>query len=287
MKISVKQLNMFGCRERPKIGGCPRSWGFRYLDKLEPEFLGPPLVDGIKFHACMASLIETGRMPEPRCLQPGVVLTPEDVLPESHFGRMCRAALLQLPRREYGKWLSEYVGSFPYTTSNGVAVTVDLRPDLSSMNEDGSHEPTMAYLVDFKGTANKRYALKPADLLLDVQANVYAHGLHLRGATATLARWIYVDKKTYASWPVEALFHKERTEAWLHENVDATIELIHTVREQGGLGALDLPADIEACGGVGRFCDHAARCLVGPVGPLPSRLITLAEITRFIGRTDK
>lgn len=281
MKISVKQINMFGPRERPKIGGCPRAWGYRYLDKLEPEFLAPPLVDGIKFHACLDALQQTGKMPEPRCLQPGVVLTAADVQPEGHFGRMARAALLHIPIREFGAWRSEYIGSFPYTTRLGVEVTIDLRPDLSSLEEDGSHKPLMAYLVDFKSTSNKRYALKPADLLLDVQANVYSHGLHLRGATATLARWIYVDKNTYASWPVEAVFQPEKTATWLHENIDATIELIHTIRSQGNLAALDLPGDIEACGGVGRFCDNASRCLVGPVGPLPSRLISLAEIVRF------
>lgn len=287
MKISVKQLNMFGCRERPKIGGCPRSWGFRYLDKLGPEFLSPPLVDGIKFHACMEALIASDKMPEPRGLQPGIWLTSDDVTPEGRFGRMARAALIQLPRREFGKWTCEYVGSFTYTTTNGVTVTVDLRPDLvSELDENGQHDPTMAYLVDFKTTSNKRYALKPADLLLDVQANVYSHGLMLRGATSVLARWIYVDKKTYASWPVEAVFHPEKTAQWLHDNVDGTIELIHTVREMGGLAALDLPADIEACGGVGRSCDHAFRCLIGPVGPLPSRLITLAEVTRYRGSTE-
>lgn len=286
MKISVKQLNMFGCRERPKIGGCPRSWGFRYLDKLEPEFLGPPLVDGIKLHACTASLIETGKMPEPRCLQPGVVLSAEDVSPEGHFGRLSRASIIHVPVREYGKWTVEYVGSFKYTTAHGVEVTIDLRPDLcSELDAEGQHAPTMAYLVDFKSTSNKRYALK--SLADDVQANVYAHGLMQRGATCVLARWIYVDKKTYASWHIDHMFHREPVIDFLKNNVDATIELIYTIREQGGLGALDLPADIEACGGVGRFCDHAARCLIGPVGPLPSRLITLQEVTRYIGRTEE
>jgi len=189
---------------------------------------------------------------------------------------MGRASLIHLPQREYGEWLVEHVGSFPWTTDRGVACTIDLRPDLTSAPLGA---PALNYLVDFKSTSNRRYALKT--ILHDVQANIYAAGLMHHGATAVLARWIYVSKKDYSSWPVEAVFHKARTEAWIHENVDATIELIHTIREAGNITALDLPGDIEACGGVGRFCDHEARCLKGPVGALPPRLISLDEIVRF------
>jgi hypothetical protein len=282
MRISVKQINLFGPLQRPSIGGCPRAWGFAYLDKLKPEWLAPQLVEGIKFHAVCASLVEHGVMPRPGVLQPGVELTAEEVLPESHLGRMGRASLIHLPRRDpYGAnnpaaWTVEHVGSFPWTTSKGVEATVDLRPDLCSAPLG---EPTLNYLVDFKSTSNRRYALKT--LLHDVQANLYAAGLMHHGATSVLARWIYVSKKDYSSWPVDAVFHLERTHEWLHENVDATIELIHTIREAGNMTALDLPGDIEVCGGVGRFCDHAERCLKGPVGALPPRLITLEEIVRF------
>jgi len=275
LRVSVKQLNLFGCLQRPSIGGCARSWGFQYLDKIEAEFMAPQLVDGIKFHAVCAALVSTGRMPMPGVLQPGVVLTADEVLPESHLGRMGRAALIHLPRREYGEWLVEHVGSFPWTTSKGVEATIDLRPDLASAPLGA---PTLNYLVDFKSTSNRRYALRT--LLHDVQANTYSAGLMHHGATGVLSRWIYVSKRDYSSWPVDAMFHPERTYEWLHENVDATIELIATIRDNPTLRALDLPGDIEACGGVGRFCDHAARCL-GPVGPKSPRLISLDEITRF------
>lgn len=274
LRISAKQINLFGPLQRPSIGGCPRAWAFQYLDGLKPDYLAPQLVEGIKFHAVCASLVEKGRMPEPGTLQPGVELGVEEVQPESHLGRMGRASLIHIPQREFGQWAVEHVGSFPWTTSKGVECTVDLRPDLASAPLG---DPTLNYLVDFKSTSNRRYALKT--LLHDVQANLYSFGLMHMGATAVLARWIYVSKKDYASWPVEAVFHREKTEAWLHENIDATIELIHTIRE-AKLAALDLPGDIEACGGVGRFCDHGARCLT-LLGAHPPRLITLDEIVRF------
>lgn len=291
LRISVKQLNMFGVREQLAIGGCPRQWGFTYLNKLEKGFLSPQLVDGIKFHACVESLHRDGRMPLPRTLQPGVELTPEDVRPEGQFGRMARASLVHIPRRgtaNHGDpletWVHEYVGFFDWTTSNGVEVEIDLRPDLMSVPEAG----VMAYLVDFKSTGSKKHALtgdagkKP--LRDDVQANVYSHGLHLLGANGTLARWIYVDRNTFASWPVERLFTPEKTAAWMHENIDATIELIHTFRT-GGVSAMQLPGDENACGGTGHFCDFPQHCL-GPVGAAPSRLITLDEIHQYQGKTS-
>lgn len=291
LRVSVKQLTMFGTLEQFAIGGCPRMWGFHYLDGLRTEWFAPQLVDGIKAHACFEHLHRDGRMPEPQELQPGIVLTAADCLPEGHFGRIARAALVHVPRRDERPgaelWLHEYKGVFDWTTSKGVEVEIDLRPDLMSVIEPG----LLAYLCDLKTTGNKRNACtddkgkKP--LGKDVQANVYSHGLHLLGASSTLARWIYVDRNTYASWPVERLFTPEKTEAWLHANIDATIELIHIIREQGGLKALDLPADEYVCGGTGRFCDHGpSHCLTTPVGAAPSRLIQLEEIARYIGRTD-
>jgi len=287
MRISVKQLNMFGTlRTDMAIGGCPRMWALHYLDGLRREWLAPQLVDGIKAHACFESLHRDGIMPKPQELQPGVVLTPEDVRPEGHFGRVARAALVHVPVREYGQWEHEHEGFFEWTTTKGVTVEIDLRPDLMSVIEPG----LLAYLIDLKTTGNKRNALtddkgkKP--LRDDVQANVYSHGLHLLGAGSTLARWIYVDRNTYASWPVERWFEPKKTEAWLHDNIDATVELIHLFREHGALTALDLPGDENACGGTARFCDHGFEHCLGPVGAKASRLITLEEITRYIGRTE-
>lgn len=274
MKISVKQLNMFGALQRPSIGGCPRQWAYYYLDGLRAPFLSPPLVEGIKFHAVCASLVVAGVMPPAVELQPGVVLSEEDVRPEGHLGKMARAALLQLPVRPYGEWVSEHVGTFPWRTSRGVECEIDLRPDLMSPIVDAQ----LCYLVDFKGTSDKRYALK--SLADDVQANVYSHGLHLLGAGCTLARWAYVSKKTYASWHVEKMFHPEPTEKWLHENIDRTVELIQALREQGGVTGLDVGADEGACQGGTRFCDYILPCM-GPVGAKPARLVDLETLIRY------
>lgn len=276
MHVSVKQINMFGALQRPSIGGCPRQWGFNYLDKLKADFLAPQLVDGIKFHAVCASLVKHNRMPAPGELQPGVTLTPDDCLPEGTYGSRARAAIIHLPVRSYRPWLVEIVDKIPWMTSRGVECEIDLRPDLMSE----VHPDYAAYLIDFKGTSDKRYALK--SLLEDVQANVYAYGIMRLGAPSVLARWIYVNKHTLAAWPVDAVFHPEKTTAWLHANIDPTIELMHTFRDAlPRLSGTDLPADIEACQGGARFCDHIARCFGNGIHPKPGNVISLEDVLRF------
>jgi hypothetical protein len=282
MRLSAKQITMFGVRTRKakQLGGCPRQWAAYYLEKLRPAFLAPQLVFGIKLHKVCATLVQTGRMPSPGELQPGVVLTPEECAPESQLGCMARKAMMHLPRSivpETGDviraWIVEAETHFMWETDQGLQVEIDLRPDVYS---DG----LLVDLIDWKSTSDKQWALKT--LLDDVQANLYALGLMqmLKKHTVS-ARWVYVEKKTpFKSWPLDCIFHYEKTSAWLHENVDATIELIHTLRETPGLAALDLPAEPEACEGIGKRCDYMGPCL-GPVGPRESRLIQLETINRY------
>lgn len=280
MRVSAKQINMFGARVRKEgaIGGCPRSWAARYLDGIKPEFLNENLVFGIKFHNVCASLVATGRMPLPATLQPGVVLTEWDVIPESIFGKMARSALLHLPRSlvpETGQvvrtWQVEREWVFEWTTRNGLTVEVDLRPDVCA-------DSMLVDLLDWKSTGNKRNAL--TSIIDDVQANLYAVGLMRHfGRDCVAGRWVYVEKKgSHRSWPVEGTFHKATAEAWLHENVDGTIELIHMMREHKP-SAMDLPGDGRACLDVGMWCDYAGPCL-GPMGPRES-LIPLQDILRY------
>lgn len=281
MRISAKQINMFGAKVRKEgsLGGCPRSWAAYYLEGNKPEFLDPNLVFGIKFHAVCEALVMTGRMPQPGVLQPGVVLMSEDVKPDGLLGKMGRAAIIHLPRTrvpETGdvirEWQAEKEWLFEWTTSHGLTVQVDLRPDVCA-------DSTLIDLIDWKSTSDKRWALK--SIIDDVQANLYAAGLMIRFDRQNCAgRWVYVEKKPpHRSWPVDGIFPRGRTEAWLHENIDATIELVHTMREMKP-AAMDLPGDVLACEGVGKRCDYEGPCL-GPVGPRESRLITLEEITRY------
>jgi hypothetical protein len=272
---------MFG-ELRRKLGaldGCPRKWAAYYIEGNRPDFLGEHLVFGIKFHAVCASLVATGRMPEPRVLQPGAILTPTDCAPDGILGAMARSAIRHLPRStvpETGdvirEWQVEKEWLFPWTTGTGLQVQVDLRPDVCA---DG----TLIDLLDWKSCGGPRYALK--SIVDDVQANLYAAGLMQRfGRDCVRGRWVYVNRTpSHKSWPVDGIFPWKETEAWLHENVDRTIELIHMFREMRP-AALDVPGDIEACNGEGRQCDYAGPCL-GQLGPREPRLITLAEIVRY------
>jgi hypothetical protein len=283
LRISSKQISMFGALQlkEGRLGGCPRSYAAYYVDKIRPEFMDPALIDGIKFHDVCRSLTLTGRMPEPRWLQPQVFLSLEDVAPDGHFGKMARAALVHLPQHFIDvpytatpiRWLAEREWLFPWTTDKGVECDIDLRPDLCT------DEPEfLLELVDFKSTSDKRYALLA--LKDDPQANLYAFGLMKRfGKTSIRASWIYVSKKTYAAWRVQCTFQLAEVEAWIHHNLDPTIELISVVRENN-LKALDLPGDETACQGRGFRCDAFGTCfdLHGPKEP---KLISLDELLRY------
>jgi hypothetical protein len=283
LRISAKQINMFGARllKEGRLGGCPRSWAAYYLDMFRPEYMDPALIFGIKFHDVCRSLTLTGRMPEPRWLQPQVFLSLEDAAPESVFGKMGRAALIHLPEHlidvPYSArpipWLAEQEWLFDWTTDKGVECEIDLRPDLCSDVPDALLE-----LVDFKSTSDKRYAL--LSLQDDPQANLYAFGLMKRfGRTEIRASWIYVSKKTYAAWRVQCTFRLAEVEAWIHANLDATIELISVSRDNK-LRALDLPGDETACQGRGFRCDYAGPCM-DLWGPKEPRLISLEDVLRY------
>lgn len=281
MRFSCKQINQFGSKDRKPgaLGGCPRQWGARYLDGVKPEFLEEPLVFGIKFHNVCASLVATGRMPTPSTLQPGVVMTEYDCAPDGQLGKMGRSAIIHLPRsrvEETGLVFKEFIVEaqwlFQWTTSQGITVEIDLRPDVCA-------DSMLVDLLDWKSTSDKRYALK--SIGDDVQANVYAVGLMRHfGRSAVIGRWVYVEKKApFRSWPVDAMFHQEKAEAWLHSHIDKTIELMAEFKTIKA-SAMDLPGFVEACEGVGKRCDFAGQCL-GAVGP-KSSLITHDQITRYL-----
>jgi hypothetical protein len=281
MRVSAKQLNMFGCRTRKEgaLDGCARKWAAYYLDGNKPDFLPEPLVFGIKFHAVCAAMVKTGRMPAPGVLQPGVVLMADEVAPDGLFGKMARSAIIHLPRtfvKETGDqiraWQTEQEWLFPWTTTRGTEVQIDLRPDVCA-------DSTLVDLIDWKSTSAKRWAL--TSILDDVQAQLYASGLMIRFNREVCAgRWIYVEKRApHKSWPVDGIFHRAASAQWLHHNVDPTIDLIAMMREHRP-AAMDLPGDVLACEGVGKRCDFGGHCL-GPVGPKESRLITLEEIVRY------
>lgn len=265
---------MYGTRTRKvdSLDGCPRKWAAQYLEGVRPEYLAPPLVFGIKFHAVCHSMAVDGCMPAPGVLQPGVELTEEDCRPESVYGLMARQAIVYLPVLSR-PWQAEQTWLFPWVTSKGVKVDIDLRPDMCA---DG----TLIHLVDWKSTSAKRWAL--TSLADDVQANLYAYGLMQRfERDAVFASWIYVLKSApHASWPLTCVFHRATCEAWLHNEIDATVDLIAALRETKPR-AMDLPGDLRACDGSGRRCDFASACL-GRNGPRPS-LISLNEIEEMKG----
>lgn len=272
---SAKQLKMFAptLRKEGGLDGCPRKWGFCYVDRLKAD-KGPALIDGIKLHHCMASLIKCGRLPQPGPIDQGVVLTAEDVKPEGHFGKMSRKLLPLLPERPGGppvQWTPEAVYTLPWVTANGTSVELDIRPDVHS----DAIGP--AYFIDWKSTSDRKYALK--SLEEELQAHLYAFGLMKKlGCFQITALWNYVNKTNYRAWSVRGVFDRG-SEDWLHAHIDKALDLIPILRAEGITGA-QLPRDLGACEGIGKFCDYAGHCFNLPKGQ-PS-VISLEEINSFL-----
>jgi hypothetical protein len=282
LKLSNKQLKMFGTLQLgrsespPKLDGCPRKWGYNYLDGFPVE-LGPALIDGIKHHDVCAHLLRDNRMPLARVLQPGVILSSDDVRPEGHFGKMARASLPLLPVKLPGVWEVEPSYTIEWTTRNGTTVKLDIKPDAHTKWGAVGHNSGL-YFIDWKSCSGRKWALK--SLAEEVQAQLYAFGLcSLLGYERADAVWIYVDKKTYDAWRMPHVIWKDKAEAWLHDNIDQTIDLIVTLREQAPQGC-ELPRDLSACEGKGKFCDFAGKCFSNKTPPI----ISLEEIRAFIER---
>lgn len=274
--LSNKQLTMFTptIRKPGGLDGCPRKWGFCYLDGLKVESFDPALVTGIKFHNACQSLVENDRLPD-------------DVPPESDLGKMARKAILWLPKLEdwdakplgcvHGPWNCETREKFPWTTRAGNTVEIDLRCDVVNTPRPDPHHFDPLVFIDWKSTSGKQWALK--DLREDLQPRLYAYGnMLLRDKLHAHGRWIYVLKKPpFTSWPLDADFTRHETKEWLHGKIDRAIDLILELR-QSGLTGLQLPMDRMACEGVGKRCDYVGHCNFQSEGVV----LTLDEITGYL-----
>lgn len=262
MKVSVKQLELFGTKTRRAgaLNGCPRKHAFQYFERDLPRAPKNEAMQlGIDFHAACQALVETGRLPE-------------QFPAESNVGRMARAAFKHKQVLRGVTWTAEKEYTFPWTTLGGLSVDIELTPDLHT------DSPAPLLIDDWKSCASRKYSLKT--LVDDVEANVYAvGGMTLWGRIACEARWIYVDKHTYESWPIDHKFYLYVSRAWMHEELDGTIELLHTMWLMRPR-ALDLPHDVEACEGIGKQCDYLGHC-----EPEKQRdtIITLEQVLRAKG----
>jgi hypothetical protein len=242
---SIKQILAFQA--------CPRGWAAKNLfacDDPKNAFAQ----DGIDGHAACESWLKSRSFNFERRTKgfDGVWRSEAvTVTPESHIGKLAKAAVAFAPEGA----LPEMDQAFELF-GRPVECHIDcLWPDWSEF-------------ADWKFTSGYR-DLTEATLQQDVQAHFQSYGMCKGSGQASIkGLWVYVNKKTYKAKPVRGAFSKDASEAWLRERVLPTmqlIELFSDLHERGLLTNLQqVPHDITACDGTGRFCNFLGRCQMKP-----------------------
>lgn len=128
--------------------------------------------------------------------------------------------------------------------------------------------PDWSEFADWKSSGGYR-ELNDATLHSDIQANWQALGMMKGSGQASIrGRWVYADKRTYRDRVARGLFEADKAEAFLRERALPAMALIETFQDlhaKGLFTELDqIPHDITACNGTGKFCNFLGRCQMKP-----------------------
>lgn len=257
LPLSLKQVISFA--------KCPRSWSAKWLFNADDP-KSPYAQEGIDFHGACEAWLKTGRFDfDRRNRSPEGVWSTEyvSVPPESHLGKLATIAISYAPAGALPEM------NQPFTLfGRTVECHIDcLWPDWSEF-------------ADWKSSGGYG-ELTDATLHSDIQANWQAYGIMKGAGLATIkGLWLYADKKTYRPRPARGTFTFADTEAWLRANVLPIIELIEfyaDLHAKGRLPALEqVPHDITACKGTGKYCSFLGRCQMRP-----STGATLAQLNTY------
>lgn len=244
-EISLKQVLAFRA--------CPRQWAAKFLFN-HPDPKHPNAQLGIDVHASAEAYLKTGCFDfDQRTRSPEGVWSSKRVVvpPESHLGKLARACVAFAPPGAR----PELVQTFDL-----FGRTVNARVDCVW--------PDWSKFADWKSSGGYG-ELSIKTLPLDVQANWQSHGMMVGSGREQIdGLWVYVSKKTYRPNPVEGSFQRSQTEAFLRREALPAMQLIELFRElhdQGKLHSLQqMPHDITACDGTGRFCSFLGFCQFKP-----------------------
>ncbi len=252
--LSLKQIVSFAA--------CPRQWAAKYLFAL-PDPKNAFAQEGIDFHAACEAWLKTGRFDfDRRTRSHDGVWSSErvSVTPESHLGKLASTAVAFAPQGA----LPEMNQAFELF-GRPVECHIDcLWPDWSEF-------------ADWKSSGGYR-ELTDTTLLGDMQANFQAYGMMAGSGQASMkGLWLYVDKRTYRTRPARALLQRNACEAWLRQHALPVIELIEFYAQLHAKGLLaelsQVPHDITACGGTGKFCNFLGHCRMQPCS-----VVTLSQL---------
>ena len=102
------------------------------------------------------------------------------------------------------------------------------------------------------------------------------------GQAAIKGLWVYVSKKNYRAKPLRADFTLQGSEAFLRAHALPAMQLIEMFADLHSRGVItslqQIPHDITACDGTGRFCNFLGHCKMWP--STGAQLIQLRALTK-------
>lgn len=245
-KHSLKEIIAFAA--------CPRAWAAKWLFGCDDP-KSPYAQDGIDAHNACKAWLRTGKFDYSERCKDALGNWGERFVtcpPESHIGKLASAAVAFAPQGA----LPEMDQSFTLFDR-----TVECHIDCLW--------PDWTEFADWKFTGGGPRDLTQETLPTDMQANFQSYGM-MKGSGQQFIKglWVYVSKKTYKAKPLRHGFSFAQTEAYLRANalpVMQLIEMFHDLRQRGLLMSLQqVPHDITACDGTGRFCNFLGHCKMWP-----------------------
>lgn len=207
---------------------CQRKWGWAYLDGIRKTNRSAEL--GLAIHKDLEEYFQNGIFPE---------------------SKLAQASLHHWPAP--GPHIS--VEAHLETESNGI--------DYHGFRDIGFREPRHYVVGDHKSTSDLKWALKPAELAEDLQANIYAKATcEEEGVEEVELRWVYTQTRgEIKAHRVVALRTLQDATRYLAERVDPVSEKIIEAYETRP-AVLDMPPTYESCSKYGG-CAYAENCGLG------------------------
>ena len=244
------------------ILSCPRNWAAKWLFGCDDP-KSPWAQDGIDAHNACKAWLRTGKFDyERRSKGPDGVWRSEcvPVGPESHTGKLAAAAVAFAPQ-----------GALP---------EMDQAFDLFGRTVECHIDclwPDWSEFADWKFTSGYR-DLTEAELPVDMQANWQSYGICKASSQSSIkGLWVFVSKKNYRAKPVRGNFPLTQAEAFLRAKAlpaMQAIEMFSELHDRGKLTSLaQIPHDITACDGSGRFCNFLGSCRM-----IPSTGVSLVQL---------
>lgn len=216
---------------------CQRKFGWSYLEGFRGTTDAAEL--GTRVHALLEQWLRHGVLPNGATVEGKIALAGIHHLPAPNTpGLLVEEEIFTITQQAWYHGFADWI-------------------------EPGLSEPVIG---DHKTTGDFKWALRPEDLKLDIQGNIYARAaLKLYGTERAIGRWVYYRTKgAPKSLLVQSFFHRDEVEQVFAEIIDPLAAQIQKVRLEQ-VRVLDLEPNLRACSDYGG-CPYRSNCNIDAKG---------------------